>query len=456
MKLRGLILIIVAAVIPWLWYAPLMASGGNDALGQYMGVVSLILMGITQLLATRIRGIEAIFGSLDRVYVLHKWLAIGALVTAFLHESLGAELDGIALIRGLGDAAEDIGELSYNGIIFLTLISLMTFIPYKYWKWSHRFIGIFFAFGAAHYFFIEKPYGTFEPIGLYISAFCVMGIASYIYLLIPRMFGHNTKAYEVTSVIQHPEVAEINLTPKGKGIRHKAGQFTFLNFNPLLLRETHPFTISSAPQENGDLRFMVKGLGRYTKRIGHHLEVGTTARVSRAYGHFTLKPTKGSQIWIGGGIGVTPFMAWAGAMNKDWSTPAHLYYCVRTPQDALLVDEFEQLARENKNFSYSVVVSSQGNRLTAEKIAARLGSEIGQAHVYFCGPAGMRDALKSGLVRKGLRRSRFHYEEFEMRTSFNFAERIRRAIGLTESWFDPLELFRKFGGDVFIKRLNLG
>lgn len=427
MKIQGLLFIIVASLLPWIWYGPLATQGGGAAaFSQFAGAVSLILMGITQLMATRIKGVEALFGSMDRIYVLHKWLAIFALGAAFLHANIDAELGNIVLNGRLEDNAEDIGDLAYNGFIFLTVTSLITIIPYKFWKWSHRLIGLFFALAAYHYIYVAKPFAVFDIPGLYIGAFCLMGIASYLYLLLPRLFGHNSVKYKVDSVIQHKSATEINLKPEGRGITHKAGQFAFINFNPLLLQEVHPFTISSAPQPDGNLRFMVKGLGSYTKRLTKMLEAGSTARVSSPFGHFSLRPTKGPQVWIGGGIGITPFMAWAQALPAEWPSPTRLYYCVPTAADALRVEEFEGAAKRVENFDFSLAASREGKRLTAQQIVDELEGDIGEAHVYFCGPTGMRDVLKQGLVNHGLRPSQFHYEEFEMRSSIGVVRFFRR------------------------------
>ncbi len=433
MKLRGLALIALAVLIPVIWFGPMASQFSTRAVfSQYLGAVAIILMGITQLMATRITGIEAIFGSMDRVYILHKWLAIVAVAAGYLHSEIDAEIDGIELIARLGDTAEEMGEFAQNGFIFLVIVSLITIIPYNLWKWSHRLIGLFFALAAFHYILIEKPYSAFDLQGIYITAFCAIGILAYLYLLIPRMVGHNSLAYEVTNVTNHPGGTEVNLKPQGKGINHKAGQFTFLNFNPLMLQEAHPFTISSAPKENGELRFMIKGLGRYTKKLGTALEPGTKARVSSAFGHFSLKPTNGPQVWVGGGIGITPFMAWANTLTPDWPTPTRLYYCVRSPEDALLVNEFEQIASRVENFDFTLIVSKEGKRLSAEQIVEELSESQGirDAHVYFCGPEKMREILRHGLVKRGLRRSHFHFEEFEMRAGVGIVWFWRRMMSM--------------------------
>ena len=140
------------------------------------------------------------------------------------------------------------GEFSYSGIMILTLMSLATFIPYKLWKWSHRFFWLFFAFAALHYVYIEKPYALMDFPGMYTFFFCLMGVWSYLYLLVPRMVGHNNVTYKVSEVVNHGDVTEINLTPQKRGIRHKAGQFAFVNFESLTLREVHPVHHQQCPQ----------------------------------------------------------------------------------------------------------------------------------------------------------------------------------------------------------------
>ncbi|MFK7803225.1 MAG: ferric reductase-like transmembrane domain-containing protein [Anaerolineae bacterium] len=434
MNSKGIAIIVAALAIPLLWFIPLAAQNNSTAIySQYLGSASLILMGITMLLATRIKIIEPIFGSLDRVYVLHKWLGVGAIATAYLHSTIDAEVNGVALVPRFADAAEEWGELAYNGLLFLIILSLITIIPYKLWKWSHRLIGLFFALAAAHYIYIEKPFAVFEPLGLYISLFCFIGVASYLYLLLPRILGINNKKYKVTEVVQHSDVAEIKLRPEGNAIKHKAGQFAFVNFEPVNMMETHPFTISSAPKPDGELSFRVKSLGSYTKRMGTALKPGMTARVSNPFGHFSLQSSKGPQVWIGAGIGITPFIAWAESLPADWPSPTTLYYCVPSRDKALYLTEFESIAAAVPNFNLILVVSGEDKRLSADRIAANLGTELKAADVYFCGPTQMRESLKSGLRTKGLGRSNFHYEEFEMRTGLgimNWFRWFKRFLGI--------------------------
>ena len=94
-----------------------------------------------------------------------------------------------------------------------------------------------------------------------------------------------------------------------------------------------------------------------------------------------------------------------------------MYYCVSDSKDALYLDELMASAENNPNFDVSLVASNEAPRLSAEQISAELGSDIRDAHVYFCGPTPMRDALKKGLVADGLRASRFHRANVQLASS---------------------------------------
>ncbi|MEM5475642.1 hypothetical protein [Pacificibacter sp. AS14] len=77
-----------------------------------------------------------------------------------------------------------------NGILVLVGLSLALFIPYHWWKLTHKFIGGFFVLSAVHFMLIIKPFALSDPIGLYVTAFCVLGMVSYVITLLPRPTQH--------------------------------------------------------------------------------------------------------------------------------------------------------------------------------------------------------------------------------------------------------------------------
>jgi predicted ferric reductase len=201
---------------------------------------------------------------------------------------------------------------------------------------------------------------------------------------------------------------------------HKPGQFAFVNWDEA--EGAHPCTIASAwdPSEHR-LTFITKELGDYTRRMPAALRVGQPVKVEGPYGCFTFDDDRPRQIWIGGGIGITPFIArikqlamdragYAGRPNlqridlfhttADWSEEA----IARLTADA-----------QAAGVQLHVLHDARDGLLTGERIRAAV-PDWQEASVWFCGPARFGAALRNDLARHGLPvDERFHQELFAMR-----------------------------------------
>lgn len=416
MKIIGLLIIAAALLLPWYWFSPLAGKHGSIAVfSQYIGYVALVAMGLSQLLATKFRWLEIVFGGLDRIYVLHKWLGVLALSTILLHDTIDADIDGLGRETWLTEVAETFGEFALYSLLILTVITIATFVPYQIWKLTHKFMGALFALSAFHYFFITKPFSVWDPVGLYVNFFCVLGILCYLYTLVPAHVFQMRNRYKVSAVEPTGDSFAISLAPEKKGIRYRAGQFAFVRFDIPDHKEVHPFTISQAPTGNGDLRFTIKPLGGGTVNLKNGIALGTNVRVSPAYGHFTQAKSANTNVWIAGGIGITPFLALAQSLTGD-SAPTHLFYCVKTRANAAHLSELEALADKLSNFNLHVIASQTDGRLSVETIEAKIDVPISTTITYFCGAEAMRDSLKQALKEKGLPARNFKFEEFEIRS----------------------------------------
>lgn len=310
MRPIGLIIIAASLLTPLYWYIGWIAGpNGSTMFSQYIGSVAIIAMAISQLLSTRISGLETIFGGLDRIYVIHKWLGILAVTCLLIHDTVDAELQGRETF--LTDLGETLGEVGLYGILILVIITIVTFIPYNLWLWTHKFMGLFFSFSALHYILLMKPLAPITPLGIYMFVFCVLGVLAYIYTLLPLRGG---RGFVISDVTENGSILSLTLKPENKGVSYRAGQFAFLKFRHPVAAETHPFTISKAPSNDGSIRFTIKRLGDYTNNLAKGIKVGSQATISRGYGHFRRK-NRGPEIWIAGGIGITPFLAWAGELK---------------------------------------------------------------------------------------------------------------------------------------------
>ena len=76
------------------------------------------------------------------------------------------------------------------------------------------------------------------------------------------------------------------------------------------------------------------------------------------------------QIWLAGGIGVTPFLAMAGRLKGDEGQDIHMVYCVRDRSEAIGLDTFQTQADKLSNFSFTLHDSKTDGRLDAAKLAA--------------------------------------------------------------------------------------
>ncbi len=180
----------------------------------------------------------------------------------------------------------------------------------------------------------------------------------------------------------------------------------------------HPFTIASADRGDRRVTFEIKALGDYTRGLARRLQAGARMTAEGPYGRFNLAPDDSGrpQIWVAGGIGVTPFLAWLEALQDApaQAPDADLYYCVRNRDDDPFVGRLEALTRTLPSVRLHVVSSQQGERLDARRLGARAPG-CAQAAVWFCGPHGLLDALRRELAAAGLTGIRIRHEAFDMR-----------------------------------------
>ncbi len=409
----GLILICATTLVPAYQLFSLPGITDQAALfSQYLGLAALVLMAWGQILSTRLTGIEHLFGGLDRVYVLHKWAGIVAMGALLLHDTIGAEMRGVGRETALSDFAESLGEISFYGLLLLVLISVATFIPYHLWKWTHKAMGALFAFGALHFFLITKPFAMTDPAGLYTGSFCVVGMAAYLWMLLPDKLRPSYR-YRIAKLETTGGALAITLAPEGNRLHPQPGQFGVLRFTGAGKNEPHPFSFSKIGSD-GKLRVTVKSLGDYTAILKGALKTDQLVRVQGPFGRFRYVG-KAPEVWVAGGIGITPFLAWADALDAE-NEPVDLFYCVRSRTGAPHLGEIEKLAEMKPNLRLHLAVSDEGQRITAKEIAGEIGPNLSRALVSFCGPASLRESLRAGLRPYGVTSRRYHYEEFEFRT----------------------------------------
>jgi predicted ferric reductase len=176
--------------------------------------------------------------------------------------------------------------------------------------------------------------------------------------------------------------------------------------------EAHPFTVSSAPKEH-DLRLTIKASGDWTTKLAQKLTVGTAAHIEGPFGTFSFgnMPSK-KQIWIAGGIGITPFLSMARAL-QDPSYEIDLWYSVKQEKEMVSREEFVSLAQRIPSFRFHRLVSDTDGYLTADRILEGHAG-IKDLCVMICGPEPMKNALSDQFRKRGVDAKKIFFERFNL------------------------------------------
>jgi predicted ferric reductase len=300
---------------------------------------------------------------------------------------------------------------------------------------------------------VHRAFELGSPAGIYVLAFSGLGVLAYLYCLLP--FGRRamqSSAYNVTSVEPTGGAVEVRMQPEGNGLRHKAGQFAFFRFAIPGLEEDHPFTISNAPGVSRELAITVKPLGDFTARLTSALTPGIPVSVAGPHGRFIRRGMK-PEIWIAGGIGITPFVAWSGALEGQHA-PVHLFYSARSEQQAPHLDRLKAAASGDPAFHVHFIDTSAGERLSMATVQRVCGPGISGARISFCGPKVMREQLRLGFAEAGIPASHFHYEEFEIRSGLGLERLLSWLLAILMAikrrwWSDgeAMPFIRRRGGN---------
>lgn len=407
---------------------------------QLTGVLAIAAMAIIMILSLRPKWPERQLGGLDKIYRMHKWLGIGVFVVSIFHWlwaqgpkwAVGAGLlerphrgprpditDPIqAVLSSLRGTAEGIGEWAFYAASALIVIALIKLIPYHIFRYSHRLFPLVYLVLAFHSFVLLDYSMWTTPLGLPLAILIIAGC----YAAFISLFGKIGSKHRVSGEIArlknytgvHSLETVINLAPGWPG--HKAGQFAFATSNPI--EGAHPYTIASAwDPQNPQISFISKELGDHTTGLANKLKVGQKVTVEGPYGCFTFDDDMPHQIWIGAGIGITPFIArmkeLASLSGYEDIPHVDLFHSTREVDEEALA----RLADDGRAGSVNlhILIDERDGQLTGERIRSAIPNWRNTS-IWFCGPGSFGNSLRKDFAKQGYDVNKhFHQELFEMR-----------------------------------------
>jgi predicted ferric reductase len=375
------------------------------------------MMGTAALLGGRFGLIESVFGGLDRVYQVHKWLAVWALVFASFHLTFGADNEAwqTASILSLPrPATRLIRQLSFVALMTIVLLALNRKIPYSIWRWWHKLSGPLFLIVILHWLSFGSPIRLASPAGIWLTAISALGVAGALYKLLLYPFVANRALYRVVNAEKAGAGLHLELAPVRRPIAFVAGQFGFISVKEDGLREPHPFTIASGSGAGENAHFAIRDLGDYTHRLINSVRVGMFAELYAPHGRFQRQQGARREIWIAGGVGISPFIAWLTDSSAAEFEKVALFYFFTPGRELPSASVLEQLA--NKRGAHFIAISQGPNSdVFRERFTAIVRDDPKDVSVDFCGPRGLMDFVRDAMRANGVPETSLRFEFFEFR-----------------------------------------
>lgn len=401
----------------------------REAYTVLLGFLALGWMAFVMLLALHPFWLERALGGLDRLYQAHKWSGIGATVLVVAHWLLILSPRtvfslGLAVAPAGGrpphgprdpllGLARESGEWAAWLMLVLLVVALLRFLPYRWFRQAHKGFPVVFLIGAFHSVVLSKDM-LLTPLGGLICVVSVFGSVVSVISLLGFLGRWRRLSGEVAQVAtQVNGMVEVHIRPDARWPGHQAGQFALLTLDAK--EGPHPFTIASHWQEGALLRFCIKPLGDYTRSLAGRIKPGQVVQLEGPFGGFDFAAPQQRQIWVAGGIGLTPFMARLEALAAQGgnSGPIDLFYCARTEAEAAYPAELAGLC-ERAGVKLHLRVSERQGRLRTQEVAAV--GPMQEACVWFCGAEHWGKQLHQELRQQyGLPAGRFNQEAFNFR-----------------------------------------
>lgn len=211
---------------------------------------------------------------------------------------------------------------------------------------------------------------------------------------------------------------------KPEGFEYRAGQFAdYTLIDPQETDEegnTRGFSLITAPYEEC-IGAATRLRDTAFKRVLQDLPLGAEVKLDAPYGDFTLHKTESTPaVFIIGGIGVTPVRSIvAQATHDETAHKITLLHANHILADAPFRTDFEQFAKDNLNFTYVPIVTSEDladssieyGRVDEAKLRRHV-SDLNSPIYYLSGPEGMVKAMRQLLVKLNVNEDNIRTEEF--------------------------------------------
>ena len=426
----ALVVLVLLALLPLAVAIPFVRLGQNAAaagvlalLGRASGILGLSFLLVAALISVRIPGFDLWFGGLTRLWKIHH--ALGALsflllmahplLLAFASAPVSVKASAAVLFPDPSAWSVWAGWLALTAMAVFLAPTFWFFGRPKYQRWKalHSLAGIAVVLGVAHAVPLSRALPGVSGKAIWLG-YGVLALCAFIYrIFLARHYGR-TRYRIVSAERAGAGIIELTLQPEDRLLDYAPGNFVYLTpLDPGLAsgrNEEHPYTLSSSPRETV-LRVIIKDAGDATRAL-QNVSLGSEAVVEGPYGEFfPLKQKSTRELWIAGGIGLTPFLSRARTLASNEPVDIDLIYCVQDEMRAHFLSELDRIASEVAGFRLWMHYFAREGPLSASFVSACC-PEFSAREIYLCGPSPLIELARRELRRHKVPARRIHSEDF--------------------------------------------
>ena len=394
-----------------------------------LGFAAASMMALMFFLTARFKRAALPFG-VDIIYYFHKHISLLLFLFAVAHAVILLSTETVVweMLR-----PAKINRYMAAGVVSFILLALIVIsslwrkqlqIHYDNWRLLHAFLAVAaFILALVH----------IEGVGYYIASpakriiwgtimGCWLLLLLYVRLIKPLVLL--SRPYRVKKIIQEGGNAftMVIMPEQHQGIDFQPGQFVWLSMyhSPLSMKE-HPFSISSTPEQKGELHFTIKALGDFTRRI-KDATAGEPVYIDGPYGAFSIDrhPSELGYVFIAGGVGIAPIRSMLGTLANRRDGRSHILFFAGSTLEKLIF--YEELHAMQDVLDLKIVclleqppLDWQGETgfLSSRIFKQYLPENLQELNYFICGPVPMIELAEKELHKMGVPLHHLHSELFE-------------------------------------------
>lgn len=402
------------------------------AFGRIAGLVGVLFALMQFVLVARIPLLERSFGQ-DRLSLLHRLTGYVTFIFISIHPVL--IVNGSALLSGNKVPNQYLLMIqTYEGVIFAVLGLLCLYalvlssiylvrrhLRYEWWRTVHMLSYLFIALSFIHQLklgatVLSDQVFNYYWLGIYTVVFALFG---YYRVLVPIATYMKHRFVVARVVNESPTATSVYITGRVMSSYHwKSGQFSIFTFiQKGIPLQSHPFSISYAPQGKDEIRITVKNVGDYTSKIAT-LKPGSRVLIQGPYGIFGQQVELEKQVLlVAGGIGITPLRALFERYARH-GRDVILIFAAQKPEDFVLHKELDAVVKTYSNAKVIYVCEGLVNdprfvegRITKELLHNYVPNIPGR-RAFVCGPPAMMKAVEQLLLSAHMPKDKIFSERF--------------------------------------------